>query len=172
MYTFVWHKSFSMRKLLFALLFCITGSVQAQNKQQVDLYSLEQFKTRVMQDNDTLYVVNFWATWCGPCVKELPHFKKLSETTYAGKPVKFILMSLDARTNLIQTGQFLDKKKIGIEAHLFAAGDPNVWINQLEPSWEGSIPATFLYQKGSKLAFREAYFTSEKELENFITNHR
>lgn len=161
-----------MRSFLITTLFCfLLTSSYAQQREPVDAYSLEQFLQRVLQDNDTLYVVNFWATWCTPCVKELPYFLQLSKA-YAGKPVKFILMSLDAHDKLAQTTAFLEKKKINLEAHLFAAGDPNVWINQLEPSWEGSIPATFLYQKGSKLSFREAYFANKKELESFINNHK
>lgn len=162
-----------MQKLFLLLCCCCLWAAKAgaQKVQPVDLYTLDQYRQRVMQDNDTLYVVNFWATWCGPCVKELPHFKELSEA-YANKPVKFILMSLDAKANLNQTTLFLEKKKVFIETHLFAAGDPNTWIDQLEPSWEGSIPATFLYQKGNKIAFKEAFFSGKKELEDFITNHR
>lgn len=162
-----------MKGLILPLLCCVlaAGRADAQKREAVDLYTLDQYRQRVLQDNDTLYVVNFWATWCGPCVKELPHFRELSRE-YAGKPVKFILMSLDAKSNLAQTTLFLTKRKIDMETHLFAAGDPNTWIDQLEPSWEGSIPATFLYRKGSKIAFKEAYFSSKKELEDFITNHR
>lgn len=155
---------------LFILLF-FSGFVASAQKNTADIYSLEQFQTRVLQENDTLYVVNFWATWCGPCIKEMPHFKALSKEM-KDKPVKFILMSLDARADLQQLNSFLDKKKIDIETHLFAGGDPNVWINQLEPSWEGSIPATFLYQKGRKLSFKESYFSTKNDLESFIINHR
>lgn len=138
--------------------------------QDTDIMNLEQFQQRVIQDNDTLYVVNFWATWCTPCVRELPHFKALYKK-FEGRPVRFILMSLDARDNLDGVRRFLEKKGIAIESHLFSAGDPNIWINTLEPSWEGSIPATFLYQHGSKLSFKETYFASQKELELFILNH-
>jgi thiol-disulfide isomerase/thioredoxin len=161
-----------MRTLIIALfVFSTALKADAQEKQAVDLYTLEQFQRRVLQENDTLYVVNFWATSCMPCVKELPHFKELSEA-YADRPIKFILMSLDAKDKLEQTSAFIRKKKINIETHLFSAGDPNVWINALEPSWEGSIPATFLYQNGTKLSFKESYFSSKKDLESFIKNHR
>lgn len=161
-----------MRAIVLSLFVLLTTlRAQAQAPQPVDLYSLQQFQQRVLQENDTLYVVNFWATWCIPCVKELPHFKELSRE-YANRPVKFILMSLDAKDKIAQTNAFIQKKKIGIETHLFAAGDPNVWINALEPSWEGSIPATFLFQHGTKLAFKESYFATKKDLEFFINNHR
>lgn len=160
-----------MRYLFFLFICFIAFSASGQHRPMADIYSLEQFQHRVLQENDTVYVVNFWATWCGPCVKEMPHFRELSEEM-KGKPVKFILMSLDAQANLPELNSFLQKKKINIETHLFAAGDPNVWINQLEPSWQGSIPATFLYQKGRKLSFKESYFSTKKDLESYIINHR
>jgi thiol-disulfide isomerase/thioredoxin len=159
-----------MRILLLILIFCSSLS-SGQTVQKADIYSLEQFQQRVLQENDTLYVVNFWATWCGPCVKEMPHFKELS-IEYKNKPIQFILMSLDAQANIAQVNTFILKKKMDIETHLFAGGDPNVWINILEPSWEGSIPATFLYQKGRKLSFKESYFSTKKDLASFILNHR
>ncbi|MEL6356336.1 MAG: thioredoxin domain-containing protein, partial [Bacteroidota bacterium] len=46
------------------------------------------------QQNDTTYIVNFWATWCKPCVEELPHFQELNEK-YAGQPLRIVLVSLD-----------------------------------------------------------------------------
>lgn len=159
-----------MRYLLILLCFASFWA-KAQKHAIADTYNLEQFQQRVLQDNDTLYVVNFWATWCGPCVKELPHFKALNEEL-SKKPIKFIMMSLDAQANLPLLNNFLQKKKVNIETHLFAAGDPNIWINQLEPSWQGSIPATFLYQKGRKLSFKESYFSTKKDLKSYIINHR
>lgn len=55
----------------------------------------ELFKSK---ENDTLYVTNFFATWCGPCMKEIPHFKeKMSELN--GKPVKFTFISLDDKSD-------------------------------------------------------------------------
>jgi thiol-disulfide isomerase/thioredoxin len=156
------------RTLLTLSLLCSGVGLYAQ---QIDKVTLAQFEERVRRDNDTLYVVNFWATWCAPCVKELPYFKQLSQE-YAGRPVKFLLYSLDAQTNLEGTGRFLEKKKIPIECHLLAAGDPNVWINQIEPSWSGSIPATLLYQHGSKLSFHEGDFDNAKQLASFISNHK
>lgn len=139
--------------------------------QTLDNYNLKELQQRVWQENDTLYVVNFWATWCGPCVKELPHFLALEKELKA-QPVKFILMSLDASSEGGKVVQFLNKKKVQTETHLFTEQDPNIWINALEPSWQGSIPATFLYRKGSKLSFQEGSFESKKELASFIQNHK
>ncbi|MGC4058761.1 MAG: TlpA disulfide reductase family protein [Chitinophagaceae bacterium] len=158
-----------MRHLIFFILF-LSGIVRAE-AQTLNTCTLQQFQSRVLQDNDTLYVVNFWATWCSPCVKELPYFINLS-SEMAEQPVKFILMSLDASGDGNKVAAFLNKKKIPLETHLFTEADPNIWINALEPSWQGSIPATFLYRKGAKVSFQEGSFESKKELETFIKNHK
>lgn len=157
-------------KKILLLLLCILPGIVA-SAQTLNPFSLSDYQQRVLQDNDTLYVVNFWATWCGPCVKELPHFTAL-EKDLSDRPVKFILMNLDASSDGAKVAAFLNKKKIRTETHLFTEQDPNVWINVLEPSWQGSIPATFLYRKGSKLSFREGAFAHKKELESFIQNHK
>lgn len=158
-----------IRRVVSILLCCLPALFS--RAQTLDRYSLTDFQQRVHQENDTVFVVNFWATWCGPCVKELPHFIAL-EKEWKNRPVKFILMSLDASTEGQRVAAFLNKKKIQTETHLFSEQDPNVWINELEPSWQGSIPATFTYRKGVKLSFQEGAFESRKQLESFIQNHK
>lgn len=152
---------------ILAMMLSIFSNANAQTV--ADIYSLDQYQSRVHQDNDTLYVVNFWATWCAPCVQEMPYFVALSKE-YAHLPIKFVLVSLDAKDKLDGVRTFLRRKEINLETHLLSAGDPNVWINALEPSWQGSIPATFLYQKGAKLNFKESSFENQKELASFIKN--
>ena len=78
-----------MKYIITIVLF--TASLWA--KAQIPAYKAKDLVTRV-SNTDTFYVVNFWATWCGPCVKELPEFTKLSNQL-AGKPVKILLVSLD-----------------------------------------------------------------------------
>src|SRR5690606_37914073 len=56
----------------------------------------DQLKPYLSEDNDTTYVVNFWATWCVPCVGELPYFQNL-ERQMEGKPFRLLLVSLDFR---------------------------------------------------------------------------
>jgi len=75
--------NYLLMRYLFIILFSQALWPQLKKSAEADIYSLEQFQQRVLQDNDTVYVVNFWATWCGPCVKELPHFKALSKAMKA-----------------------------------------------------------------------------------------
>jgi len=59
-------------------------------------------------------VVNFWATWCGPCQEELPRLAKLAEN-YAGKPVRFVLISIDEPKNRAKIPAVLDRLHVSLE---------------------------------------------------------
>ena len=131
------------------------------------VYDLAQYQNRVQQKNDTLYVVNFWATWCKPCVEELPLFQN-AISTYKDQPVKIILVSQDAKTRVLQVAQFMQKKQYTAECFVLSAGNPNVWIDKIEPKWSGTIPATILYKNGEKVNFHEGDFPDQKALEDFI----
>ena len=83
-------------KVSIALVLLLTvGNMYAQS----DVKIYEQFavmEREILSDlsHDTVYVINFWATWCAPCVKELPYFEALLEKN-SEKPFKQILVSLD-----------------------------------------------------------------------------
>lgn len=119
---------------------------------------------RLMQStSDTTYIINFWATWCAPCVKELPHFEKLAAENKNSK-VKVILVSLDFKrqfeTRLIP---FVTENKIQSEVLLLDEPDHNLWIDKVDPSWNGSIPATLILDnKNKKRNFYEQEFTYEE----------
>ncbi len=110
--------------------------------------------------NDTLYVVNFWATWCEPCVKELPAFQQ-EYKKYASKKVKMIFVSLNAPREINTVQKFVDSKNLNILVLLLNGGNPNNWIDKIDSSWSGAIPATVMYKLGKKVYFREGEFTSE-----------
>jgi thiol-disulfide isomerase/thioredoxin len=132
-----------------------------------DFSGLEYFLNR---KNDTTYVVNFWATWCVPCVAELPHFEKLSEK-YKNEKVKVLLVSLDmsskVETSLIP---FIKEKQLKPEVLFLKDPDQNTWVPKVDPAWSGAIPATVIYNK-SRCKFYEKSFTYE-ELEKEVSNFK
>jgi thiol-disulfide isomerase/thioredoxin len=148
---------------LFLLLLLSTSVLQAQNIpiiKQADLYAL------LAKQDDTLRVVNFWATWCGPCVQELPHFEKL-QRNHHDKPLKVILVSLDFPSQLQKrVVPFVKKRKLTATVLLLDGGDPNQWIDRVEPRWSGSIPATLFLYKGKRL-FYEGQL-SEADLYKYV----
>jgi len=134
---------------------------------QLPVLNLPAYENRVQQKNDTLYVVNFWATWCKPCVEELPYFEKAAQG-FTGKPVKIILVSQDAKSRLSNVADFLKKNAYSSECFILSAGNPNIWIDKIEPLWSGTIPATMLYKNGKKVYFHEGDYENYETLEKII----
>lgn len=128
---------------------------------KVTVVNFEQLQNSAEKKrNDTLYVVNFWATWCDPCVKELPAFQ-LEYKKYASRKVKFIFVSMNSVKELGKVQNFVDNQKLGGLALLLNGGNPNDWIDKVDSSWSGAIPATVMYKSGKKVYFREGEFTPE-----------
>lgn len=128
---------------------------------RVPSYNFEELNTLLTKDNDTTYVVNFWATWCRPCIKELPAFEKLN-ADYADEKVKVLLVSLDFPDKIEkQVIPFMDKNNIQSDVVLLDDSDANSWIPKVSEEWSGSIPATVIY-KGALREFYEHSFTFEE----------
>lgn len=122
------------------------------NAQQVAVYKIDNLLKRIHNTSDTTYVVNFWATWCKPCVAELPEFEKL-HIDYKSKKVKVILVSMDFKEELTKRVKpFLQKNKYTSEVILLDEINGNDFINKISEQWSGAIPAT-LITKNNKTLF-------------------
>lgn len=111
---------------------------------QTTLVSTSQITQLEVEKNDTIYVVNFWATWCKPCVKELPYFQQL-QNNYRQFPLKVILVSVNRPSELHQVEQFLSDHHITVTSWLLNEKDPNIFIPAIAQEWSGAIPATMVY---------------------------
>jgi len=118
--------------------------------QKVSLLTVDQLQKRMTKGKDTVYVVNFWATWCAPCIKELPYFERFSKE-HKLKPVKVLLVSLDLKSKY-ETGvkPFVKRMKLQSEVFLLNEKDQQAYIDKIEPSWSGAIPATLVYNAKTK----------------------
>jgi thiol-disulfide isomerase/thioredoxin len=135
----------------------------------VKAYDFDKLEYFLTQQNDTTYVVNFWATWCVPCVEELPHFEELNEK-YKKDKVKVILVSLDmfkmVESKLLP---FIKEKQLKSDVVYLRDPDQNTWLPKVDSTWSGALPATLIYNK-DKRKFYEQSFTYdelEKEVSNF-----
>ena len=136
----------------------------------VGIYQFEGFAPWIAEpapDNDTLYVFNFWATWCGPCVAELPYFERLRQNTQ-GQKIRIILVSLDFVKELDKKLiPFLRRRQLSNEVLVLDQDGVNEWMERIDPEWSGSIPATLMIQ-GKKRRFYERVFKHE-ELESTVS---
>ena len=132
---------------------------------QLEIYDFNGFEKFLNQKDDKVYVINFWATWCGPCVKELPYFEKLNEE-YASKNVEVILVSLDF-PHLYESKlkPFIVDRKLKSKVIVLNDVDMNTWIPKVSEDWSGSIPATVIYRNDNYKFYEQSFDYIELELE-------
>jgi len=137
--------------------------------QDVKVYkTYSEFEELLQTKDDKVHIVNFWATWCKPCIKELPYFEEIGSEL--SDKVDITLVSLDFGNQLdTRVKPFIKKKEL--ESRVVLLDDPksNVWIDLVDKSWSGAIPATVFY-KGDKRKFYEKEFHSTAELKAIISS--
>lgn len=136
----------------------------------VKTVTYNELKPLLEKEDGKTYIINFWATWCAPCVKELPYFEKIKEE-YADNNVEVLLVSLDfpkqVEKKLIP---FINKKKLQSEVILLDDVNEDIWIKAIDESWSGAIPATIIYNNNNRKFYEQSfdYETLENELKTFI----
>lgn len=132
-------------KVLICCIFLIPISAQAQQVVHHDdisipVYNYTQLEPMLhpAESNDTTYIFNFWATYCVPCIKELPHFEQIGKD-FADQKVKVILISMDFKSKIAtQVVPFIKKHQLKSSVILLSDPDANSWINKIIPN--GAAP--------------------------------
>ncbi len=174
-----------MRVLL--LIFLAVGLVSCKKKQEkvienkkqvvdyaqgVDfpIYDYEGLKPLLHSNDNKTYIVNFWATWCKPCVEELPDFEKVY-LEYKEQNVELILVSLDMpnmwKKRLVP---FVEEHNLKGKVVILDDTKMNDWLPKVDKDWGGGIPATLIYNKDKRLFFEEglSYDKLTTTLQEFI----
>ena len=133
---------------------------------ELEVYDFDGLEPLLNKQGDKVYVVNFWATWCAPCIKEIPHFEKLN-ANYKNKNVEVLLVSLDFPFNYDKKLKpYIKKHKLQSKVVVLDDPDMNSWMSKVSEEWTGAIPVTIIYNK-EKRQFYERTFTYN-ELENEV----
>jgi thiol-disulfide isomerase/thioredoxin len=152
-----------MRPLILFFLLC-SSSVFSQSVESVKLVDLQKI---IQTTGDRILVINFWATWCAPCIKELPYFEKLNAEDKNAEVV-LVSMDYDLDPNTEKVNRFVTRKKIKSRVLLLTENDPNSWIDKIDKRWSGALPATLVVNRKTGKRELTQGELGEGELEKLI----
>jgi len=165
--------------VLFSVLSCkneqkvpLVADAELDSSKEIELeiYDYAGLEAFLNKKDENTYVVNFWATWCAPCIKELPFYERLNET-YTVKGVEVLLVSLDfPKQYETKLKPYIRDNKLKSKVIALNDTDSNYWIPKISEDWTGALPATLIYNK-DKRQFYEKSFTYEEletELKHFL----
>lgn len=147
----------------FLALFILLGSFLPSSvfAKEIEILSYQEFENRIKSDEEGTVVYNFWATWCKPCVEELPYFEKLNAEN---EDVRVVFVSLDFKSQYKRKlVPFVAEHNLQAEVLLLDAPDYNAWLGKISKKWSGAIPATLIVDnKNKRWDFYEKSFTYEE----------
>lgn len=152
-----------MRKALPVVVLFAALASQSQN---VEVIKFPDLHKRMVSADAPLTIFNFWATWCGPCIKEIPHFEAYAND----ENVKVYLVSLDYIDQLDRVKNFVETKGLKSEVLLLNETDYDSYMDKVSKEWSGAIPATLFIDEWGTTHFHESEFSKE-ELDEAIKQY-
>jgi peroxiredoxin len=142
------------------------------DEQPVNLEWIDNDGMRDLLANDgqKLRLINFWATWCTPCVTEFSELVK-THRMYRNREFELITISLDYPENKDKAHAFLKKKYAALQNYIYAEKDKYEMIELVDSLWGGALPYTLLIEPGGDLVFREQGIVDIIGLRKIIVEH-
>lgn len=133
------------------------ASIEKWNQEPVTVSALDEAALAKIAKNDTedLMLVNVWATWCGPCVKELPEFVTINRM-YRHRKFQLVTISMDEPGDRDAVLKELKTNHVAAVNYHLAIADRDKFANQLDPQWDGPVPYTLLIAPGGKIIYRKS----------------
>ena len=153
-------------KITILTLFVLSCSTK---QDQLEVYDFQEVERFLHFNDSKTYVVNFWATWCAPCIKELPYFEQIQEQFR--EEVEVILISLDFPSQYeTKLKPFLKEKQLKSKVIVLDDVDMNFWIPKIDSKWDGAIPVTLIYNKQKRQFYPQSltYDQLITEVKKFI----
>ena len=146
-------------KFLFVLV-CLLVLTISSNPQSIPKWKIGNLETYIKKSNSPV-IVNFWATFCKPCIEEIPYFHKLVKE-YEKQGVKLLLVSLDMPEQFPKIRSFAVKRKYTAPIVWLNESDADYFCPKVDTAWSGAIPSTlFINNKTGYRKFFEDQISKE-----------
>lgn len=149
---------------LILLSFLFTGIFDTYSP-PLEVISFEAFEKMTQKPSDKIRIYNFWATWCAPCVKEMPAFEKVNSED---SDIALFFISMDDGRRPERVSNFIEKRDVKSPVFLLDDLDLNSWKNKVSEKWSGAIPATLFVKPNGERIFHEGDL-DESELRELIS---
>jgi len=142
------------------------------SKEPVTLDSIDAagIKALLANKGDKLRLINVWATWCGPCVSELPDFVAI-DRMYRGRDFELITISADKPDKAAKALAILKKLKVATKNYLFSKGTSYELIELIDPKWQGALPYTLLIEPNGKVVYAKQGTINPIAMKKLIVEH-
>jgi peroxiredoxin len=126
------------------------------DKESVKLDEIDDAGVAKLVKNDTkkLLVINVWATWCGPCVTELPEFVTMNRM-YRRRQFQLVTLSLDDPAKKEAALKVLQEKNVAVTNYIVKTKDRDKFVDLLDKKWTGPLPHTLVIAPGGKVLYRK-----------------
>ena len=141
-----------------------------QRPVDVQKISLEELEELLNNNSEELLLVNFWATWCGPCIIEYPEFVEM-QRMYGERDFRFVSVSMDDPGHDDKVLKFLKNKHSAVANYLVNTEDKYAVIDIVDKEWDGSLPITLLIEPGGEIAHKSLGTIDVFELRRTIVDH-
>ncbi|REG92056.1 redoxin domain-containing protein [Algoriphagus antarcticus] len=147
-----------------------TNRAWKEKEVTIEKLSLDGLADLLKNDTDELLLVNFWATWCGPCIIEYPEFVTM-QRMYGERDFQFVSVSMDSPEQSDKALKYLKGKASAVPNYIMDIDDKYKVIDVVGKEWDGSLPITLLIEPGGKIAYRVPGTIDAYELKREIVDH-
>lgn len=155
-----------MPRYIIALIIVLQPFCCLAQDESIPSMTFNQLTEYLEKKENKTVVVNFWATWCRPCIAELPYFEE-ARAAYRNQGVEVVLVSMDFSVD--KAASYASRKGLQSEVIFLDETNHNSWIPKIAPEWSGALPATLVLNNGSS-SFHEGEI-NKNELEQLIESN-
>ncbi len=143
----------------------ISSAASPLTLRKVDAPAIKEF---VREQRGQVVLLNFWATWCPPCLVEFPEIVAI-EKTYRNRGLAVISVSADAPKKIdSDLLPFLEKHPSDFPIYIMQTDDRNEFMRIIDPEWNGDIPATFFIDREGNVATKQFSAVSQEQMEQAL----